>query len=86
MATVNSLDNCLDLKQIHGENAEFFVKQGVKIGAARRFIIDIGLWLKHREQNKESGNEYCREDALAAFILLSVRYTLTFHSILFFHR
>lgn len=51
-----ALDNCLDLKQIHGENPEFFVKQGVKIGAARKFVSDISLWLKHREQNKESGN------------------------------
>ncbi|KAF7174073.1 hypothetical protein CNMCM6106_008192 [Aspergillus hiratsukae] len=32
-----SLDNCLDLKQICAENPDFFVKQGVKIGAARRF-------------------------------------------------
>ncbi|GFF98316.1 conserved hypothetical protein [Aspergillus udagawae] len=51
-----SLDNCLDLKQIRGENPDFFVKQGVKISAARRFVSDISLWLKHREQNKESGN------------------------------
>jgi hypothetical protein len=51
-----SLDNCLDLKQIRGENPDFFVKQGVKIGAARRFVSDVSLWLKHREQNKEGGN------------------------------
>jgi hypothetical protein len=52
-----SLDNCLDLKQIRGENPDFFVKQGVKIGAARRFVSDISLWLEHREQNKECGNQ-----------------------------
>jgi hypothetical protein len=52
-----ALDNCLDLKQICGENPEFFVKQGVKIGAARRFVSDISLWLKHRERHKESENQ-----------------------------
>lgn len=53
-----ALDNCLDLKQISGENPEFFVKQGVKIGAARRFVADIGLWIQHCEQSKASENGF----------------------------
>jgi hypothetical protein len=28
----------------------FFVKHGVKAGAARRFVRDIGLWVKRRKQ------------------------------------
>jgi hypothetical protein len=44
-----ALDNCLDLGQIQGENPDFFVKQGVKIGVARRFVSDIRLWLEERE-------------------------------------
>jgi hypothetical protein len=38
-----ALDNCLDLKQICGENPDFFVKQVAKIGTARRFVADISL-------------------------------------------
>lgn len=44
-----ALDNCFDLWQIQGENPDFFVKQGVKIGVARRFVSDTRLWLEERE-------------------------------------
>jgi hypothetical protein len=67
------LDNCLDLKQICGENPDFFVKQGVKIGAARRFVANIGHWIKHCEQGKasENGPNYCtqRHDRLPLLAL-----------------
>jgi hypothetical protein len=46
-----ALENCLDLRQIHAENPDFFVKQGVKIRAARRFISHIRLWLKEKENS-----------------------------------
>jgi hypothetical protein len=50
-----TLENTLDLRQIRDEiNPDFFVKQGVKIGVARRFVSDISLWLKHCAQNKDS--------------------------------
>jgi hypothetical protein len=45
------LENRLDLRQIHAENPDFFVKQGVKIRAARRFISHIRLWLKEKENS-----------------------------------
>ncbi|KAJ6190331.1 hypothetical protein N7519_000352, partial [Penicillium mononematosum] len=42
-----ALENCLDLEQIHDDQyPEFFVKQGVKAGAARRFVSDISDWVK----------------------------------------
>jgi len=41
-----ALENCLDLKQIHDDqDPEFFVKNGVKAGAARRFVSDIARWV-----------------------------------------
>ncbi|KAJ5703721.1 hypothetical protein N7493_010859 [Penicillium malachiteum] len=41
-----ALENCLDLKQIHDDqDADFFVKNGVKAGAARRFVSDIARWV-----------------------------------------
>lgn len=37
-----ALENCLDLKQIDkDQDFEFFVKEGVKVGAARRFVSEI---------------------------------------------
>ena len=46
-----TLENCLDLMQIYeGQDPGFFVKHGVKVGAARRFVRDIGLWVKQRRQ------------------------------------
>ncbi|KAJ8147377.1 hypothetical protein LV157_008672, partial [Aspergillus fumigatus] len=45
-----ALENCLDLGQIRTENPEFFVKQGVKIGVARRFVSHTKLWLEEREK------------------------------------
>jgi hypothetical protein len=48
-----TLENCLDLKQIHlDQDPDFFVKQGVKIGVARRFVSEVSLWLKHCEKNR----------------------------------
>ncbi|KAJ5111804.1 hypothetical protein NUU61_001434 [Penicillium alfredii] len=42
-----TLENCLDLMQIYeDQDPGFFVKHGVKVGAARRFVRDIGLWVK----------------------------------------
>jgi hypothetical protein len=44
-----TLENCLDLMQIYeDQDPSFFVKHGVKVGAARRFVSDIGLWVKRR--------------------------------------
>jgi hypothetical protein len=46
-----TLENCLDLMQIYeDQDPGFFVKHGVKVGAARRFVRDIGLWVKQRRQ------------------------------------
>lgn len=44
-----TLEYCLDLSQIHeDQNPEFFVQHEVKLGAARRFVRDIHLWVKQR--------------------------------------
>ena len=49
-----ALENCLDLKQIFfDQDPDFFVKQGVKINVARRFVSDIITWLKEYKQNKD---------------------------------
>jgi hypothetical protein len=46
-----TLENYLDLMQIYeDQNPGFFVKHGVKVGAARRLICDIGLWVKRRKE------------------------------------
>ncbi|KAJ5419469.1 uncharacterized protein N7487_003019 [Penicillium crustosum] len=46
-----TLENCLDLMQIYeDQDPGFFVKHGVKVGAARRFVRDIGLWVKRRRE------------------------------------
>ncbi|EHA21825.1 hypothetical protein ASPNIDRAFT_56474 [Aspergillus niger ATCC 1015] len=50
-----ALENCFDIAQIRGESPDFFVKQGVAIGAARRFVGHTRLWLKWRAQ----GNTQC---------------------------
>lgn len=31
-----------------GQDPDFFVTRGVKLGAARRFVHDIGVWVKRR--------------------------------------
>ncbi|GFF61848.1 conserved hypothetical protein [Aspergillus udagawae] len=50
-----ALENCLDLKQILSDNdPEFYHKQGVKIGVARRFADDIPLWLEDRENRNDT--------------------------------
>ncbi|KAJ5964237.1 uncharacterized protein N7479_004113 [Penicillium vulpinum] len=38
-----TIENCLSHVGLF-----FFVKHGVKVGAARRFVRDIGLWVKRR--------------------------------------
>lgn len=39
------LDNGLDLKQVYkDQDPKFFIKKGIKIGIARRFVEDIGKW------------------------------------------
>lgn len=44
-----ALKYCLDLSQVHeDQNPEFFVQHDVKLGAARRFVRDISLWVKQR--------------------------------------
>lgn len=42
-----ALENGLDLIQISNESPDFFVRQGVIVGVARRFISDIKGWVKH---------------------------------------
>jgi hypothetical protein len=42
-----ALTNGLDLKQIHEDKDPiFFIKHGVKVGVARRFVQDIRDWVK----------------------------------------
>ncbi|KAJ5737221.1 uncharacterized protein N7483_002346 [Penicillium malachiteum] len=46
-----TLENCLDLMQFYeDQDPGFFVKHGVKVGAARRFVHDIGIWVKRRKE------------------------------------
>lgn len=41
-----ALGNGLDLKQIYeDQDPDFFIKQGVKVGVARRFVRDIRDWV-----------------------------------------
>ncbi|CAI7580189.1 unnamed protein product [Penicillium pancosmium] len=50
-----TLENCLDLTQIYvDQDPGFFVKHGVKVGAARRFVHDIGVWVKQRGETTPS--------------------------------
>lgn len=47
-----ALENCLDLKQIYeDQDPGFFVKHGVKAGAARRFVSDIEYWVQRQGNN-----------------------------------
>ena len=48
-----ALESCLDLKQIfEDQDPEFFVKQGMKLGVARRLVNDISQWVKrHGDEN-----------------------------------
>jgi hypothetical protein len=42
-----ALENALDLDLVHEENdPDFFEKQGVKRGTAKRFVRDIERWAK----------------------------------------
>lgn len=48
-----TLENCLDLKQIHhDQDPEFFIRQGVKIGVARRFVSEISDWVQEYQPNR----------------------------------
>jgi hypothetical protein len=46
-----TLESCLDLMQIYeDQDLDFFVMHGVKVGAGRRFVRDIGFWVKRRKE------------------------------------
>ena len=46
-----TLENCLDLIQVYEDQGPgFFVKHGVKVGATRRFVRDIGPRVKRRKE------------------------------------
>lgn len=43
------MEHCLDLEHVfEDQDPEFFIQSGIKIGAARRFVRDIGKWVKQR--------------------------------------
>ncbi|GCB28273.1 hypothetical protein AAWM_11158 [Aspergillus awamori] len=45
-----ALNNCLDLKQIYqDQDPGFFINQGVKLGAARRFVTEINVWVQEMQ-------------------------------------
>ncbi|KAI9043148.1 uncharacterized protein KD926_004331 [Aspergillus affinis] len=44
-------ENCLDIAQIREESPHFFIRQGVAVGAARRFVGHTRLWLKGRDKD-----------------------------------
>ncbi|GCB27611.1 hypothetical protein AAWM_10496 [Aspergillus awamori] len=45
-----ALNNCLDLKQIYqDQDPGFFINQGVKLGAARRFVTEINDWVQEMQ-------------------------------------
>ncbi|KAI2737610.1 hypothetical protein DTO013F2_9754 [Penicillium roqueforti] len=51
-----ALEDGLDLMQVHeDQDPEFFIKNGVKRGIARRFVGDISYWVKNCKCNMESG-------------------------------
>jgi hypothetical protein len=53
-----TLAHCLDLKQIHDHiEPDFFDKEDVKIGAARRWVNDIPLWIHHCDKRKAREEE-----------------------------
>ncbi|KAJ5642219.1 hypothetical protein N7490_006219 [Penicillium lividum] len=42
-----ALANGLDLQQIHSDqDPDFFIKQGISVGVARRFVSEIIQWAK----------------------------------------
>lgn len=46
------VDRCLDLEQVYDDaNADFLIEEGVKAGAARRFVSDIALWVERCKTN-----------------------------------
>lgn len=51
-----TLENHLDLELIlEDPDPDFFIKQGIKMGTARRFIRDIYQWATHTERNFSYG-------------------------------
>ncbi|KAJ5291476.1 hypothetical protein N7478_000727 [Penicillium angulare] len=49
-----ALANGLDLQQIHGDqNPEFFTKQGISLGVARRFVSEIVQWAQLGTRGRE---------------------------------
>lgn len=42
------LEHSLDLEQVYkDQDPNFFIEKGIKIGVARRFVEDIGKWVKN---------------------------------------
>jgi len=58
------LDNCLDLGQLHNPRIgpDFFVKEGVKIGVAYRFVGDTKKWLKQCKRKRYTEDDRNFED------------------------
>ncbi|KAF3404054.1 hypothetical protein F1880_010328, partial [Penicillium rolfsii] len=51
-----ALEDGLDLMQVHeDQDPEFFIKNGVKRGIARRFVGDIEYWVKYCKYSVEDG-------------------------------
>lgn len=47
-----ALEDGLDLMQVHeDQDPQFFIKNGIKRGIARRFVGDINYWVKHYKCN-----------------------------------
>lgn len=52
-----ALGNGLDLEQVYNDqDPGFFVGKGIKIGIARRFVDDIGDWVKHVKKKKNTAH------------------------------
>lgn len=53
-----ALDQGLDLQQLYDDqDPDFFIKQGIKVGIARRFIRDIGYWVE-QQLGSDVGNGF----------------------------
>lgn len=69
-----ALESCLDLKQIfEDQDPGFFVKQGVKVGVARRFVNDISHWVKRH------GDEMNDNRSNMLFIIQPIEYSSPGH-------
>lgn len=50
------VEGLLDVAVEEDQDPGFFATHGVKVGAARRFVRDFGLWVKRRK--KVTCNEF----------------------------